>query len=277
MESIKRAKHQQLVETYTKHHQKSKKTDNTQEKVYKTERDILIENHKFLRSEQDNEDLTWEERIAKKHYDKLFKEYALIDLRYYREGRIAMRWRNERELLSGKGQFTCANLSCDISDELESWEVNFAYVEHNEKKNALVKVRLCKKCSDKLNYKKKHKRASSSSHGSETLSSSSLGRESESYARNKSQSPKRRRHRSIDRNEGEGKSKDDKHTNKDESDEASTGGRKKRRHHNTTSESKEDQKEDRYQKKARQGASHDDHTSSRTRYIEQALRDTPAK
>lgn len=45
------------------------------------------------------------------------------------------------------------------SSDLQSWEVNFAYVEVGEKKNALVKVRLCKDCSYKLNYKKPQKRA----------------------------------------------------------------------------------------------------------------------
>jgi len=45
------------------------------------------------------------------------------------------------------------------SSDLQSWEVNFAYVEDGEKKNALVKVRLCKECSYKLNYKKQQKRA----------------------------------------------------------------------------------------------------------------------
>lgn len=94
---------------------------------------------------------------------------------------IAMRWRVEKEVVSGKGQFQCANKHCDKTDALRSWEVNFGYVEHGEKKNALVKLReffisgfyvmaqnelcmishvsqlvyfpgMCPKCSDKLNY-----------------------------------------------------------------------------------------------------------------------------
>ncbi|KAH9363967.1 hypothetical protein HPB48_006069 [Haemaphysalis longicornis] len=36
---------------------------------------------------------------------------------------------------------------------LRTWEVNFAYFEKDEKKNALVKLRLCPKCSFKLNYR----------------------------------------------------------------------------------------------------------------------------
>ena len=38
------------------------------------------------------------------------------------------------------GQFTCGNKKCQESEGLRSWEVNFAYMEHGEKKNALVKL-----------------------------------------------------------------------------------------------------------------------------------------
>ncbi|KAI8598205.1 folate-sensitive fragile site protein Fra10Ac1-domain-containing protein [Dissophora ornata] len=152
------SRHQSLIKNYVKHYQKSGEKPH-EETNYKTERDILVENHRFLRSEEDNEDLTWEKRVAKKYYDKLFKEYALVELKYYQEGRIAMRWRNENEVFRGKGQFTCGSLRCDESKGLQSWEVNFGYVEQGEKKNALVKIRLCEKCSYKLNYKTMQKRA----------------------------------------------------------------------------------------------------------------------
>lgn len=58
----------------------------------------------FLRSEVDDQDPSWEKRVAKKYYDKLFKEFALVDLKYFKEGRIAMRWRNENEVFRGKGE-----------------------------------------------------------------------------------------------------------------------------------------------------------------------------
>ncbi|KAG0072840.1 hypothetical protein BGZ89_002427 [Linnemannia elongata] len=154
-------KHQHFIENYVKFYNNDKPSS-TQEPRPITERDILHENHRFLRSESDDQDLTWEKRIAKKYYDKLFKEYALVELKYYKEGRVAMRWRNEKEVIRGKGQFTCGNLKCNESKGLESWEINFGYVEQGEKKNALVKVRLCEKCSYKLNYKSTHKRANSS-------------------------------------------------------------------------------------------------------------------
>lgn len=41
----------------------------------------------------------------------------------------------------GKGQFQCGNKKCNNDQELKSWEVNFAYVEDSERKNALVKLR----------------------------------------------------------------------------------------------------------------------------------------
>ena len=47
---------------------------------------------------------------------------------------IAMRWRIEREVIAGKGQFVCGNKHCDSRNGLKTWEVNFSYVEKNEKK-----------------------------------------------------------------------------------------------------------------------------------------------
>ena len=40
---------------------------------------------------------------------------------------------------------------------MRTWEVNFGYIELGEKKNALVKCRLCFECSYKLNYHHKRK------------------------------------------------------------------------------------------------------------------------
>ena len=99
-----------------------------------------------------------------------------------------MRWRTEKEVVTGRGQFACANKKCEERNKLRTWEVNFGYVENNEKKNALVKCRLCFECSYKLNYhhkkkevtrrkknskkKKKKKKRSKSSRNSDTSSSS---------------------------------------------------------------------------------------------------------
>jgi len=43
--------------------------------------------------------------LAKKYYDKLFKEYCICDLSHWEEKKIAMRWRIDKEVVSGKGKF----------------------------------------------------------------------------------------------------------------------------------------------------------------------------
>ncbi|XP_041979725.1 protein FRA10AC1 homolog isoform X2 [Aricia agestis] len=120
----------------------------------RTDLDVIRENHKFLWEEDDVAD-TWEKQLAKKYYDKLFKEYCICDLSRYKENKVALRWRIEKEVVLGKGQFQCGSKKCNNDKELKSWEVNFAYIEDGEKKNALVKLRLCPECSAKLNYKSK--------------------------------------------------------------------------------------------------------------------------
>ncbi|KAK3925078.1 Protein FRA10AC1-like protein [Frankliniella fusca] len=117
----------------------------------KTDYDVLRENHRFLWDAEDHPD-TWEAQLAKKYHDKLFKEYCICDLTMYKANKVAMRWRTEPELISGRGQFTCGEKHCSVRDGLRTWEVNFAYQEQGEKKNALVKLRLCPECSSKLNY-----------------------------------------------------------------------------------------------------------------------------
>jgi len=64
-----------------------------------------------------------------------------------------MRWQTKQEVLSGKGVSVCANKACALREGLSSYEVNFAYVEDGERKNALVKVRVCEECAKKLNSK----------------------------------------------------------------------------------------------------------------------------
>lgn len=106
---------------------------------------------------------SWGAQLAKKYYDKLFKEYCIADLTYYKQNKVhhyvwcilnfsyqqilhvnikqvALRWRTEKEVIIGKGQFECGNKKCKEKEGLKSWEVNFGYIEHEEKKNALVKL-----------------------------------------------------------------------------------------------------------------------------------------
>ncbi|KAJ3405013.1 hypothetical protein HDU80_002021 [Chytriomyces hyalinus] len=192
-------KHMAFVNAYARHYEGDSSSAKTSAAI-PSELDILRKNHKFLRTDEDdapdstdtsNPNSNWEQRIAKKYYDKLFKEFAIANLERYKEGRVALRWRSKREVVSGIGQFTCANTKCkhrapfmpppipasypfpvarpppshqnpnahrNHQPNLRSWEVNFVYKEDGETKNALVKIRLCGECGWMLNYKKELER-----------------------------------------------------------------------------------------------------------------------
>ncbi|XP_031273800.1 protein FRA10AC1 isoform X2 [Pistacia vera] len=121
----------------------------------KTDQDTLREGYRFIRSEEDDKDSSWEQRLVKRYYDKLFKEYCIADMTHYKSGKIGLRWRTEKEVMSGKGQFVCGNKHCDEKDGLASYEVNFSYVEAGESKQALVKLVICERCAEKLHYKRR--------------------------------------------------------------------------------------------------------------------------
>jgi protein FRA10AC1 len=70
--------------------------------------DVIMENIKFIWDEHEAP-VTWEEKLAKKYYDKL----------------LANRFRIEQEVVTGKRQFSCSEKSCKIQEGLRTWEVNF--------------------------------------------------------------------------------------------------------------------------------------------------------
>ena len=118
-----------------------------------TDADVVRTTFRFLRSEEDDAELgAWEARMARRYYDKLFKEYCIADLSRYREQKIGMRWRVEKEVVTGKGQFSCGEKRCDATSRLASYEVHFGYREAGERKEALVKLRVCESCARKLNH-----------------------------------------------------------------------------------------------------------------------------
>ena len=45
---------------------------------------IRIYLNTFLGEELNEKDLKWEQRVAKKYWDKLFTEYAICDLTYFK-------------------------------------------------------------------------------------------------------------------------------------------------------------------------------------------------
>uniref|UniRef100_A0A8D0DNK2 FRA10A associated CGG repeat 1 n=1 Tax=Salvator merianae TaxID=96440 RepID=A0A8D0DNK2_SALMN len=151
------ARHKKLVNDYILYYGGKKEDFKRSGANDKTDLDIIRENHRFLWREEDEVDMNWEKRLSKKYYDKLFKEYCISDLSKYKENKFGFRWRHEKEVIAGKGQFFCGSKHCDEKEGLKSWEVNFGYVEHGEKKNALVKLRLCPECSYKLNFHHRRK------------------------------------------------------------------------------------------------------------------------
>ena len=124
-----------------------------QPQVGKTDHDVLRENHQFVRDPQHDDLSKWEVRMAVKYYSKLFKEYCIADMSRYKTSQIGLRWRTQREVFSGDGQFRCGNQDCREASDLSSYEMNFVYKEGGEKKEALVKLRLCPECGVKLNYR----------------------------------------------------------------------------------------------------------------------------
>ncbi|MED6148606.1 hypothetical protein PIB30_054682 [Stylosanthes scabra] len=145
-------RHRKFIKDYVSYYRQDKPSN--VKLPIKTDQDTLREGYRFIRSEEDDMDSSWEQRLVKRYYDKLFKEYCLADMSQYKSGKIGLRWRTEKEVMSGKGQFICGNKHCDERNGLASYEVNFCYFEAGENKQALVKLVACERCAEKLNYKR---------------------------------------------------------------------------------------------------------------------------
>ena len=56
----------------------------------KTDLDVFREQNKFIWDDsEDLSDLSWEKRLAKRYYDKLFKEYCICDLTYFEQNKVS--------------------------------------------------------------------------------------------------------------------------------------------------------------------------------------------
>ncbi|WVW80445.1 hypothetical protein I302_102427 [Kwoniella bestiolae CBS 10118] len=183
-------------------------------KSRKSDWDVVKENHRLIRDDEEPQNVSWEERVARAYESRLFKEFALIDLKHYKSHAFALRWRTAPEVINGTGEDTCASLRCkyhqprtipsqekrgreisisnlrfkdpdaassthppssriDRGDEgeeegdvreippLRSYELPFVYLESGERKEALVKVRLCGRCERKLKWRgeEKHRKS----------------------------------------------------------------------------------------------------------------------
>eukprot|EP00897_Mesotaenium_endlicherianum_P006991 jgi/Mesen1/631/ME000108S10783 len=138
-------RHKKFINDYVRFYGGSGSAKGQLQVPVKTDSDTLRETFRFVRTEEDDSNASWEQRLARRYYDKLFKEYCIADMSRYKENKIGLRWRVEKEVLAGKGQFTCGSKGCDEKEGLRSFEVNFAYQEAGEEKQALVKLRVCPK------------------------------------------------------------------------------------------------------------------------------------
>lgn len=50
---------------------------------------FLTRPHRFLRADEEGaKDLSWNDKVAKKYYDSLYKEFAVCDLKHYKSGNV---------------------------------------------------------------------------------------------------------------------------------------------------------------------------------------------
>eukprot|EP00092_Neocalanus_flemingeri_P001753 GFUD01001871.1.p2 GENE.GFUD01001871.1~~GFUD01001871.1.p2 ORF type:complete len:207 (-),score=74.18 GFUD01001871.1:1550-2170(-) len=105
-------RHKQLVNTYQLYFPGSTAGIQRDNRNDKRDIDVIKDHHRFLWNETEVEE-SWEVQLAKRYYDKLFKEYCIIDLSRYKENQFGMRWRVEAEVVTGKGQFVCASKKCE--------------------------------------------------------------------------------------------------------------------------------------------------------------------
>jgi len=135
-------------------------TNGEEEKHYENDQEILKKHYQFVRSsssESSSSNDQYGEQLAQEYERKLFRDYAVADLSKSKEGKLGLRWRNEKEVLLHKGELICASITCSEDHDLKSSLVNFAYRENGEMKQCLVKLCLCPSCDKKLE-KVHHKR-----------------------------------------------------------------------------------------------------------------------
>lgn len=155
----------------------------TKDNIVLSDLEALKESHQLVRDDNFDEEhcADWKVRMARRYYNKLFKEYAIIDLSKYKEGKYGLRWRTEAEVMNRKGQAICASKECDVNDLLSIYELPFKYAENGEVKRELIKLCLCSSCSLKLNYcNEKSKKATGATATEETQKSEASSRKRKS-------------------------------------------------------------------------------------------------
>eukprot|EP00917_Polyrhabdina_sp_WS-2016_P004543 GHVP01010429.1.p1 GENE.GHVP01010429.1~~GHVP01010429.1.p1 ORF type:complete len:247 (-),score=54.32 GHVP01010429.1:22-762(-) len=141
-------KHTYLTDLYQKYQAGLKRV--------KTDKQILREESEFIRDSSSDKERSkdYAVRIARSYYDRLYKEYAVVNLTFASQKNIGLRWRTSQEVIKGKGQFMCGNIECSKKRGLCTFEVDFCYEEKGKQKQCLVKVRLCQDCGVKTGWRK---------------------------------------------------------------------------------------------------------------------------
>ena len=70
----------------------------------RTELDVLVEHHKFIREVRQEgeggngeEKLSWEDELAEKFYETLFREFAVVNLKHYKSHQVRLSFLSSME------------------------------------------------------------------------------------------------------------------------------------------------------------------------------------
>ena len=55
--------------------------------------DVIRDNHKFLWKNESEDSFSWEQKLAKRYWDKLFREYCVTDLSQYKMKKVKLAFR----------------------------------------------------------------------------------------------------------------------------------------------------------------------------------------
>ncbi|XP_048234226.1 protein FRA10AC1 isoform X3 [Ricinus communis] len=122
----------------------------------KTDKDTLREGYRFIRTAEDDMDTSWEQRLVKRYYDKLFKNTPLSLLRTSEDMPDWLEMEDREGSYIWESSYAVTNIVMTkmIYQAMSNYlQVNFSYFEAGENKQALVKLVACKRCAEKLNYK----------------------------------------------------------------------------------------------------------------------------
>lgn len=86
-------RHTKLVSDYQRFYQHPQlPTETKTAALVSTDFDALREGHRFLRSEADDAETSWEAKLAKRYYSRLYREYAVADLSRWVDGDGVCEW-----------------------------------------------------------------------------------------------------------------------------------------------------------------------------------------